>query len=157
MKTVLIFDADNTIWDTDAVFRAAQLALLKSLAKAKLLTQPNLQLESLRIIDQVLVNKLGQAEYDFKLLTTALVYFYSQKLTVTEAVEAATAHPNPIMDTNIVEVIEEANRAYKQALKHIPSLYPETLFLLSAIRVLASTTTPLVTILLSEGNYARLN
>lgn len=152
---ILIFDADNTIWDTDAVFRGAQLALLKTFAKAALITQPDLQLETLRTLDRVLVNKLGQAEYDFKLLSTALAYFYSQKLTISEAVDAAV-HANLVLNPILTEASEEAYQAFKRELKRVPPLYPETIPVLSAFRALVSEANPLVTILLSEGNHTRL-
>lgn len=156
MKTILIFDADNTIWDTDAIFRGAQLALLETLAKAKLIAQPDSQLETLRIIDQALVSKLEKAEYDFKLLSTALTYFYSHKLTVDEAVNAATTPIKPVATQKIDETIEEAYKAFKKMLKQVPPFYAETIPVLSAIRTSVSETNPLVTILLSEGNYTRL-
>ncbi len=155
MKAVLIFDADNTIWDTDAVFRGAQLALLKTFAKAELITQPDLQLKTLRTLDQALVNKLGQAEYDFKLLSTALACFYSQKSTLSEAVDAAV-HAKPVMNPILTGVCEEAYQAFKRELRRVPPLYPETIPVLSAIRASASEANSLVTILHSEGNHTRL-
>ena len=139
---VLVFDADNTIWDTDAVFRGGQLALLEAFAKAKLITQPNLHLKTLRIIDQALVNKLGQAEYDFRLLSAALAYFYSRKSTVPEAVNAAIAHASLVVSPDLPKIIEEAYQAFRRGLKAVPCLYPETTFVLSAIRASISAENP---------------
>lgn len=156
MKAVLIFDADNTIWDTDAVFRRAQLTLLTILEKAMLITQPSSQLETLRTVDQELMSKLGQAEYDFKLLSTSLVYLYSQKSTVAEAVNASIAHKHPFTNPKLAEIAEQAYQSFKEELKSIPPFYPETIPVLTAIHTSASEANPLVTILLSEGNITRL-
>jgi FMN phosphatase YigB (HAD superfamily) len=73
MKAVLIFDADNTLWDTDSVFRSAQLSLLRTLQKFHLLSDPEEHLSTLRTIDRELFEQMGRFEYDFKVLSIALI------------------------------------------------------------------------------------
>ena len=141
---VLIFDADNTIWDTDAVFRKAQLALLKVFAKANLIARPNLELKVLRDLDMALAKRLGHAEYDFKLLAAALAYYYSQKSTILDAVDVACVHPDLISNLELTEIIEEAYKVFQKELKRVPPFYPETIPVLSAIRSSKSEVNPLV-------------
>ena len=40
MGTIITFDVDNTIWDTDSVFRNAQLAMLNVLVDLGLIKAP---------------------------------------------------------------------------------------------------------------------
>ena len=55
MSFVLIFDADNTLWDTNAVFHAAHLAMLKVLEQAQLVSDSRNQVTRLRSIDRALM------------------------------------------------------------------------------------------------------
>lgn len=156
MRSVLIFDADNTLWDTDSVFRSAQLAMLKTLAKAKLTTKPKLQLGALRTIDQELVRKIGHAEYDFKLLAAALSNFYYYRSSVTEAVNMVATQGHMTASSELAQTIEEAYRIFIEKLKYIPPLYPDTDQVLSSIRASITEENQLVMIIHSEGDQERL-
>ena len=156
MKTVIVFDADNTLWDTNAVFRDAQLALLGELAKAKLITLPDSQLDTLRIVDQGLVSKLGYAEYDFRLLAVALVLFYSQKMTIEDAVQAALVYSPQTINLNMVKIIDKAFQAFKAGMKGIPDFYPDTLSVLSTLRAFSIEENSLAMIMFTEGSNLRL-
>ena len=156
MKAVLVFDADNTLWDTNAVFRDAQLALLDELAKAELIPASDSQLDTLRVIDQELVSKLGYAEYDFKLLAVALVLFYSRKTTIEGAVQNALAHSSQAISPNLVEIINKAFQSFEERMKRVPDLYPDTLPVLSAIRPSTVEENSLAMIMFTEGNNLRL-
>jgi FMN phosphatase YigB (HAD superfamily) len=146
-STVLVLDGDNTIWDTDAVFRSAQIALLEIFVEAGMISQPNLEI--LRAVDRALMSKLGRAEYDFRLLSRALVYHF-QNRTVSEAVNAALTQTSLTINPELPEL---AYQAFKRELEKVPDLYPETVPAISTIRASIS---PLITILFSEGNTTRI-
>jgi len=147
LRAVLIFDADNTLWDTDGVFRSAQLKLLQVLSEAGFLSDPEAQIEMLRAIDRELIDRLGHAEYDFALLALAMMHFYSQELTVQEAVHEALTCAE-YTETYLAAVAKEAHLAFEEGLKECPRLYPDADAVLSLIRASRS----FVTILFSEGN-----
>lgn len=156
MKAVLIFDADNTLWDTDSVFRSAQLALLETLAKDGLLTDPESQLETLRMLDRELFSQMGRFEYDFKVLSAALAYYYSRQLLLKDAVYQAISDMKKGYCSQLAVVIDDACHAFKQGLSGIPNLYPGTEAMLSYISALRASENPVATVLLSEGEPERL-
>ncbi len=154
MKSILIFDADNTLWDTNAIFHDAQLALLGVLAQHGVLSDPEAQFKTLRTIDQELVHQLGRAEYDFKVLALALIYYFSQKMTVTEV--AHTAIHTSSVSQELSKIIDKAHQAFIEELKRTPKLYPDTIPVLTAIRRSTSDQFLLFQAILSEGNPERL-
>src|SRR5690349_5120340 len=114
MQAVLVFDADNTLWDTDSVFRAAQLAVLSTLAEAGIISDPYSQLGTLRTVDQELIRQLGRAEYDFSLLPTALIAFYTSGLATTEAARIAIAQQKDNSSTGSAKVVRAAYQAFEE-------------------------------------------
>lgn len=156
MKAVLIFDGDNTLWDTDSVFRNAQLALLKILAKDKLLTDPESQLKVLRMLDKELFSQIGRFEYDFKVLSAAAAYYYFKKLPLQDAVKKAISNAKNGKSSELAVLINDAFHAFEQCLNEIPSLYPDAETILSCICTLRASKAPIATVLLSEGKFSRL-
>jgi putative hydrolase of the HAD superfamily len=162
MKAILIFDADNTLWDTDSVFRNAQLSLLKTLEKFQLLTRPEEQLTILRMIDRELFEQMGRFEYDFKVLTTAITYYFAYKLTL-EDIKNVVCHAisdlrkNVGNNSHLNAVIAAAYHAYSQGLIAIPELYPDTENTLRHFSMFKKSHKVLGIILLSEGDSKRLN
>lgn len=156
IEAVLIFDADNTLWDTDSVFRSAQLALLEILAKYGLLTDPESQLETLRMLDRELFSKMGRFEYDFKVLSAALAYYYYKQLPLKDAVHKAISDSKEGYCYQLAVVIDDACHAFKQGLSGIPNLYSDTEAMLSSICALRASKNPVATVLLSEGEPGRL-
>lgn len=156
MNGILIFDADNTIWDTDAVFRAAQIALLRRLLGGGLRDDPERQLQLLRDVDQRLISLHGQAEYDFKTLIAALAYHYSRHCSVSEAIDAVMATGISGMSDTLTSLIESAHQAFKLNLNHTPSLYPDAWPVLSKIRSSVLPSQRIILLLLSEGNKERI-
>jgi putative hydrolase of the HAD superfamily len=155
MAAVLVFDADNTVWDTDAVFRAAQVAMLTTLGEAGYIPDPAAQVEMLRVVDRELVEQLGVAEYDFRLLAGAITRLYSRQLSVEEAVgHSLTDETNN--DAHLQILIDAAYSAFEVELTRVPPLYPDTELVLSEIQKAISDGLQLVTVLYSEGNEARL-
>jgi putative hydrolase of the HAD superfamily len=156
MHFVLIFDADNTLWDTNAVFHAAQIAMLEAFGNAGILTNPRHRVEELRAIDRALVQRLDCHEYDFRLLATTAAYHYRYALNLATAVECAVEHSEDGMHASIRLVIQSACKAYMKALGQIPPLLPEvheTLTTLCACRTIQAS---IATVIFSEGNHARL-
>lgn len=77
MSGIIIFDGDNTLWDSNKVFKNAQLNLLYSLKKAGLRIRPNKELGGLREIDDLLVKYIQEYEYDFRILAQSLFLIFS--------------------------------------------------------------------------------
>jgi putative hydrolase of the HAD superfamily len=159
MNAVLVFDADNTLWDTDSVFRSAQLALLKTLEKFHLLIDSETQLATLRMIDRELFKQIGRFEYNFKLLSVAVAYHFAYQLSVQnvqEGVSHAISDSRHKIDSKLVTVIDEAYWAFEKELQEIPKLYLDTETILFDIFA-SKQNNLLTTILLSEGEPERLN
>ncbi len=154
MNAVVIFDADNTLWDTDGVFRAAQLALLSTLADTGLLRDPMEHLCTLRCIDQALVRQLGQAEYDFRVLAAALTLWCTQSLSVDAAVNAVLS--GLPMNPELLPLIDMAHQALETGLHQIPRMFPDTEAVLTALRASSTKDNTVVTIMLTEGKTQRL-
>jgi len=147
-KALFVFDADNTLWDTDGVFRDAQIALLATLAEAGLLKEPEQQLAELRRVDQHLIEQTGRPEYDFHLLASALVHRYARHLTPQLAAETALRDDLGGYTT----LVERAYRAQEEVLMRIPHLYSDTKPVLSCMQEAALG----VVLVLSEGSPERL-
>lgn len=157
-KYLLIFDADNTIWDTNAVFESAQLALLNVLSNANLLKDPQLHLKTLRTVDKELFTRLGKFEYNFKLLATTLTYYYLYNLPLNDAIDCSVSQESSqIYESNQAKIIiENAYNALIESLEEIPELYPDTNLMFSSLDKLKSSNC-LTTILLTEGNSSRIS
>lgn len=154
-RTVVVFDADNTLWDTDSVFRCAQLALVRELERHGLVEKPESQLEVVRALDEELMARSGHSEYDFRLLAVAATHLYSQRSTLQEAVRAAMSH-SPRRDTSRLAVVQAAYEAFTERLQRIPPLYADTESVLQFIDSRRRCGHPVATILLSEGDRERL-
>lgn len=156
MEAVIIFDADNTLWDTDSVFRAAQLALLQRMVNAGLIRHAESELQTLRRVDAEIGETLGRAEYDFKILIATLAKLYSQRLSSKQDSNRIDSYSQSVEDSELSQIIEEAYEAFQDKMRSIPPLYPDTVSVLSSIRASSSPENPIVTIVLSEGNVDRL-
>lgn len=156
MKAVLVFDADNTLWDTDSIFRSAQTALLQILSKSGFVDEPETHVETLRVLDRELFRRMGRFEYNFKVLSKAATYYFAYRLHPDEAVNKAvcTAEED---SCELAGVINDAYSAYEKCLMDIPELYPDTELVLSSISVLRKLRRSLATVLLSEGEPKRLH
>jgi FMN phosphatase YigB (HAD superfamily) len=123
LKEVVIFDGDNTLWDTDSVFRGAQIALLEVLEGNGFLRDPEAQLTVLRQVDQELASRLGAAEYDFRLLPVAMMLLYSRGETPDRAADLAIAGERSAASEAGNRPAEDAYTAYRAALQSVPPLY----------------------------------
>jgi putative hydrolase of the HAD superfamily len=156
LDAVLVFDADNTLWDTNAVFRRAQLDLLRVFVKAGYISDEASQFEILRTVDRKLSSQLGCFEYDFGLLSAALAHHCSGASTIEEAVSRAIDRRSENLDSGLIALVDEGYRTFQVGLRRVPTLYPDAASVLSSIRAARSPDIHIVTILFSEGNPARL-
>lgn len=156
MRGVLVFDADNTIWDTDAVFRTAQIALLQTLADGGLLDNPEAHLALLRAIDQRLMALYRRAEYPFDALPKALIMFFARHHSPEDAAEEAFDATNAQAYEPNHPLIQLAHTAFTAALRQVPPLFSDALTTLACLRAASSPTQHIAMILMSEGDIARI-
>jgi putative hydrolase of the HAD superfamily len=153
---ILIFDADNTLWDTNSVFLKAQIALLEPFSSEGYITNASDSVEVLRSIDQILMEELGVHEYDFRYLAKALLFHFSEKLDYKSSVERALKVGNSYLIPQRERILNIAFRNYKLILKSIPPLLPGVSDLLNNLKLLKSQLENVITILFSEGDVIRL-
>ena len=154
VDAVLIFDADNTLWHTNAIFRAAQLAALRVLAEASLIVDPEAQLETLRTLDRELVRRMGRFEYDFRVLLAAVSY-HTQGLPAEEAITRAITRSEEGVGLEHSAAVERAHAAFRRGLDEVPPLYPDAEAILTAIRS-SQSDQHIITVLFSEGDPERV-
>ena len=156
MNAVIVFDADNTLWDTNDVFRCAQLDLLDVFARVGLCADAKSQLQVLRRIDREFADRIGSFEYDFRLLPAALACHYTLGLTITEAVEKIVSQTYQNGDPHLATIVDESYRAFAEGLRKIPCLYPDAWTVISSIHSSRSSENRIVTVIFSEGGLERL-
>ncbi len=155
MKYIIISDADNTLWDTNAVFEQAQLAALATLAERGE-DAGNLGLKRLRRVDLLLTQKLGKHEYDFEKLAIGLM-LAADGFEDERAVEVVAGNGTGTDPERVV-----AARRFGQTFRRIlsdglPPLLPgaESLFRWLKLE-LASVPRRAVSVLYSEGDATRI-
>jgi putative hydrolase of the HAD superfamily len=151
----ILFDADNTLWDTNAVFRDAQLALLGVLQDGVPPLPPEEALLTLRALDMTLVERLGRFEYDIEQLITALILHWTTDLQGDALLNRARSVPSPL-DARQQDLVAAAKRAFMEGLNQIPELLPDTVEVLARLHAARLAGAPLVTAVLSEGDPDRL-
>ena len=151
----LVFDADNTLWDTDSVFRSAQIALLGVLSEKGLLEEPEAELAALREVDQALSEQVGRFEYDFRHLVRALIPLYRERQSVEDAVAGALS-TEADLDEDDAALVEQAVMAFGKRMGATPALYPGTVETLSLVRSRLGRAMPCAMAVFSEGDPKRL-
>lgn len=150
MTEVVVFDADNTLWDTNSVFHDAQVAMLSVFAAEGMFDDPDERVDELREVDQRLMEAMGRNEYDFRVLAEALIYIYRDGARVKRAVEKVlTKHR---CGENYSSLAEQAYDQFSRALERVPPLFPKVLDTLRAI----NEQDHVITVLFSEGDEERL-
>src|SRR5207253_5507680 len=119
MEAVVVFDADNTLWDTDSVFRSAQLALLQRFADAGLIHDVETELQTLRRLDAELGEQYGRAEYDFRVLIAALAKLYSRELSSERDARRIPPAPQSSGDPELTRIADEAFKAFQDGLRAV--------------------------------------
>lgn len=153
---ILVVDGDNTLWDTNSVFEAGQRWLLESLHTARPEGSTTLSFELLRRVDDLLILRAGQQEYNFQLLVLALI-FVQKSMTETEAVSAAMMELREHPDSRYAKLAANISQDFRLKLQEIPPLLPSvgrSLEVLSRLRTCYRG--GLALILLSEGDEPRI-
>lgn len=118
----LIFDADNTLWDTNAVFNAAQKVFVDELIGWDPNLDPDIGMQELHAADQTLIQKAGRAEYDFVWLWRVLVHRHLNKSQQQES------HLCPVAgEERVIEL-------FMKQLKAIPPLLPNVITTLQELQ-----------------------
>jgi len=151
-RTAVVFDADNILWDTNAVFRRAQLGLLQVFVKAGLVNEAEAALPNLRLMDKVLAKRYGKFEYDLASLPTALHRPYCSQETLNEAAEWTIQRSH-----QPTELIKSSCEVFSRVLKEIPHLFEDAEEVLRALQALRLAGSPIITLMFSEGEPARIN
>ena len=134
MRALLILDGDNTLWDTNFVFKNAQLDALNVFENEGWIHSSVESLQVLRQVDQLILGKLNLAEYDFSILFRALGYMWLEKLSMqaglAKSLEVLTGNPTG----KVSSVAHRALSAFQQSLSAIPSLLPGVASTLTKLR-----------------------
>lgn len=155
MCIVLLLDADNTLWDTNAVFAKAQYAGIDILEQHGVsLSYSGLQ--RLREVDSYLIDELGTFEYDFDHLMQALILWvkgYEPRVAA-----QSISHGEAILTEKETSVARYAADALRTTLSNdIPPLLPGASSLLAWLSTQRSQPDrKIASFLVSEGDEGRL-
>lgn len=148
-KQIAIFDADNTLWDTNAVFTEAQKSILRSLKEAGTRVDPDQDFGRLREIDDLLIKHFGKREYKIEYLSLCLKrLFNGEPIENIGQLEKIIANSEPGEEA----LAKTASSKFGTLLTRIPDLLPDVLESLASIREAGRT----IMILYSEGKEERL-
>lgn len=155
-SALLIFDADNTLWDTNAVFLGAQVAMLRPIVDHVSSLYPEAEVPTLRRVDRLLFQRLGKFEYDFRLLAVALVHHYLKECPIEDAACRAIEGSCSGFTAEELTLVDQAHGDYVSALQEIPPLLPDTRQVLSLLHEARCHGVGLALTLFSEGDPDRL-
>lgn len=148
---IIIFDGDNTLWDANAVFTEAQLAILEELKNIGLDIDPNEEFKNLRLFDNMLIKKYQKYEYNFRVLPFALYLYYKKKTSEEKAIQMAYDIFEKGRKEDGLDVADKCYKSFKNKLQQIPSLFNNVIKTLKYIKDLKC-----YLILSSEGKKERL-
>ncbi|MBE0466308.1 MAG: HAD hydrolase-like protein [Candidatus Desulforudis sp.] len=148
LQGIYIIDADNTLWDTNAVFFGAQTKMIRTLQENGFRLDAETALQAMRTLDLEISVNLDNFEYDFSRLACALLLL-DQGLREDETVRLVCAPDPP------AAVRETARHAATRFYAHIdanhPRLFPGVFETLAALRAQGNTL-----VLHSEGLHNRI-
>jgi putative hydrolase of the HAD superfamily len=156
MHFLLVFDADNTLWDTNSVFHEAHVAMLEVFEAIQILSGARHQVEQLRAIDRALIRHFGRFEYGFENLATAIAYHYGHQADPDAAAAYALAHGAQALAAPLREAVEQAYQTHANALEQIPPLFPGVADLLGHLLTYRTANPHMATVIFSEGHPQRL-
>jgi len=99
---------------------------------------------------------LGRFEYDFRLLAAAAALYFTQSVSVEEAARRAVYGAGEGESPERTAAIDRAYEAYTCALQQVPPLFPDTIDVLTSVRMRGSSAGPVATVLFSDGDPERL-
>src|SRR2546428_7148563 len=120
MDSVVIFDGDNTLWDTNMVFTRAQKSILNGLAKCGYPTDPDRDFALLRRIDDSLVRACGKHEYDPSLLAYNLLQHFKGNSVGHPTIELDVRDPD-------IEFARKLGAEFLEAKAAYPPLFPDVM------------------------------
>jgi putative hydrolase of the HAD superfamily len=156
MYFVLIFDADNTLWDTNSVFHEAHVAMLEIFEAAQLLSNARHQVERVRAIDRALIQHFGRYEYGFKNLATAVAHHYYDGVDPAVAAARALEGDYRALNATLRATIEMAYQVHTDALGRVPPLLASVADILVHLRTYRQASPHIATLIFSEGHPERL-
>ena len=156
MYFVLIFDADNTLWDTNSVFHQAHVAMLEVFETAQLLSNARQQVEKVRAIDRALIQHFGRFEYGFKNLVTAIAHHYHDGVDPSVAAARALEGDYRALTATLRTTIEMAYQVHTDTLAQIPPLLASVAETLVHLRAYRKIHPHVATFIFSEGHPDRL-
>ena len=151
-SAALVFDADNTLWDTNAVFRKAQLEILRVFAKRGLIKEPESELDNLRLIDKALANLAQDFEYRPIMLPVALDHYYSRNVSIDEAAAWALQQGSRYAQG----FVRSSCDSFSKALEQIPPMFEDAEEVLIKLQDSRSSGSPIALVMFSEGKARRL-
>jgi phosphoglycolate phosphatase-like HAD superfamily hydrolase len=130
MACLLIFDGDNTLWDTNEVFESAQKRMLKVLQARGFPAEPDRDFTLLRRLDDRLIFHFGTHRYGARYLGYALIrYFRDQGDDISASLIGFETEAE-----DIKSLVSELEEQFHRDVVEIPRLFPRTLEDLDAIR-----------------------
>jgi len=148
---IIIFDGDNTLWDANAVFTEAQLAILEELRNYGLDIDPKKEFSNLRLFDNMLIKKYQKYEYNFRVLPFALYLYYKNKSSEKKAIQMAYDIFEEGRKEDGLDVADKCYESFKNKLTQTPSLFPNVIKTLKYLKDLNC-----FFILSSEGKKERV-
>ena len=148
-RNIAIFDGDNTLWDTNAVFTDAQKDILRGLKEAGIHAEPERDFALLRKVDDLLIKYFGKREYDITYLLLCLIRHFKGE-PVDDISQVAKIVANS--ENTELTLAQTLGSEFNASLKRLPNLFPDVIESLSSIRQAGRT----VMVLYSEGMEARL-
>lgn len=148
-RNIAIFDGDNTLWDTNAVFTDAQKNILRGLKEAGIHADRERDFGLLRKVDDLLIKYFGKREYDITHLPLCLIRHFKG-----DPVEDVNQVAKIVASSESTEVTlaQTLGSEFNASLTRLPDLFPDVIEGLSLIRQAGRT----VMILYSEGRESRL-
>lgn len=148
-RNIAIFDGDNTLWDTNAVFTDAQKNILRDLKEARFQADSERDFALLRKVDDLLIKHFGKREYDITYLPLCLMrHFKGEPVEDVNQVAKIVANS----EASELTLAQTLGSEFNASLKRLPNLFPDVIESLSSIRQAGRT----VMVLYSEGMEARL-
>jgi len=149
--SLIIFDGDDTLWDTSSIFHNAQLQALEKINKLCGNIDPNKEFKILRTFDDRLIKLNNKSEYDFTALFLSLIKYYNEKTDIDSTIKnSIKILKNTDHDMDKEDAVK-INKAFLLYLKKIPTLYSDTIYTLKMTKEKG-----FINILMSEGGEERI-
>jgi FMN phosphatase YigB (HAD superfamily) len=148
---LIIFDGDDTLWDTSSIFYNAQLGALENINKLVGEFDPVEEFNTLRKFDDLLIQVNDKPEYDFTMLFLSLIKYYREKKEPESIIsDSVKIMKNKRRHSDLIKAIN-INKKFIVDLNKKPSLYQNSISTLKKSREKGH-----IIILISEGNPSRI-